>query len=203
MHALNRKIVFLLLLISASSLSSVAQGNRLVCVAMDTTLQETLLQANIELYQNNQWVAAQESDFDGIAVFENLQPGLYTATIGNQLNYYPSFFEVDFRGNSDTIVIPVGKPKPTPPELEIDWKGHALLSDSLGNVWCVDLSINQVDSLGRKQGLWRYYFNDYSDTTSEFSIGQTTSEGNYSDDRKTGTWTYFNPDGTIERVEEY
>lgn len=203
MHALNRKIVLLLFLVFSTSSSLLAQGNRLVCVAMDTALQEPIFQANIELYQNNQWVAEQESNFDGFAVFENLQPGIYTATIDNQLNYYPSFLELDFRGNSDTIVIPVGQPKPSPPELEIDWQGHALLSDSLGNVWCVDLSINQVDSLGRKQGFWRYYFNDYADTTSGFSIGQTTSEGNYSDGRKTGTWTYFNPDETIEKTIEY
>ncbi|NVK04037.1 MAG: hypothetical protein HWD92_04415 [Flavobacteriia bacterium] len=203
MRALNRKIVLLFFLVFAISSSLLAQGNRLVCVAMDTLLQESIFQAKIELYQNEQLIAEQESDFDGMVVFENLQPGLYTGTIDNQLNYYRGSIQLDFKGDSDTIIIPMGQPKPAPPHLEIDWQGHALFSDSLGNVWCIDLSINQVDSLDRKQGFWRYYFNDYTDTTSGFSIGQTTSEGNYSDGRKTGTWTYFNPDGTIEKTIEY
>lgn len=156
----------------------------------------------VTVFLRDTLVATTTTDFDGNFHIENLTVGIYDATaqgLGfkeekiNGLTIHKgqiSFFDFVL------FQIPIDSKK------VIVWK-HISFRDSLGNFWCIDATTNQLDSLGRKQGLWEKRFMDYQDDTSGYKIGQLLWMGKYKDDKKDGEWTYYSPDGTIEKKEIY
>lgn len=63
------------------------------------------------------------------------------------------------------------------------------------NMFDLDLSkcINEKDSLGRRQGIWKEDYRDYTYIWDDsFSIGL------YVDDRRQGLWRHFHSDGSLE-----
>lgn len=60
-------------------------------------------------------------------------------------------------------------------------------------VSCGLMAQNEKDSQGRKQGKW----------SKSYPNGQIQYEGQFKDDRETGTFTYYNQDGSIAQTIEY
>jgi len=191
-------IIFLIL----SALPIVGIGQNTFHASVVNELGDEIPFARVVLRGPDGSVDSTLTSFEGEFQFEELKAGAYQ-------------LDLDFIGFKSLKVFDLIIPDSvseryfvlqelTFPEVVVDYSlGSALIEDSLGNTWCVNLSKNQSDSLGRKQGVWVDYFMDYSDQESGFSIGQKLAEGTYLDDKKHGIWTFFNSEGEIDRVEEY
>lgn len=85
-------------------------------------------------------------------------------------------------------------------------KGYATWSDQLPNVkedkqfsmlerWAIDEAMYPGNPLGmeKAEGPWISYYDN----------GQKKIEGAFKNGREFGKWTYFNPDGSIKKIENY
>lgn len=98
---------------------------------------------------------------------------------------------------------------------EFDAKGNI----SAGFVYDEDTKAGEglMDTLGRKQGMWKWYYPDgtvrsqgaYKDGKRDgpwtffFLGGKTEQQGSYKEDLATGAWKWYFPNGTVHRDELY
>lgn len=68
------------------------------------------------------------------------------------------------------------------------------------NMFDLDLSkcLNEKDSLGRKQGIWKEDYKNYT-----YIWDDSFSVGLYIDDRRQGVWHHFHSDGSLEWTAYY
>lgn len=83
--------------------------------------------------------------------------------------------------------------------LTLNMKNNTIDSVAL-NMFDLDLSkcINEKDSLGRRQGMWKEDYRDYT-----YIWDDSFSIGIYVDDRRQGVWHHFHSDGSLEWVGFY
>lgn len=197
------KTILFILILTISTLYVAGQTAIFKGVVCDKYHGDSLPFVSIIIFRNDTVFAKSQTDLNGKFEIKNIPAGKYSSKA--MLVGYKTYIEngLSFQPNQVTIynfqlgdgVVMTDNPK-------IEWR-YFSISDSLGNTWCVDALTNKTDSLGKKQGLWKKYFMDYSDKKSGFSIGQIIYVGNYLNDKKEGKWLYFSADGTISKTEYY
>ena len=192
----------ILTLFLVSSGISFGQSARLSGIILDKKDNEAIPMATVSLLHSDTVVKMIVTDFDGNFAFENLSFGHYTLK-AVALGYSGSKKEkIHIKKSSDNKHFIKLSPVKLTEIKEPEWR-YFTIQDSLGNTWCIDAFVNKTDTKGLKQGVWKEYFRDYSDTASSYKIGQIVWTGHYKDDKQDGEWKYFSPDGKITRIEIY
>lgn len=169
---------------------------------MDSTSEEGIPMASIELIKNDSIILTTKTDIDGYFKIDDFNEGLDRLKIGAIGYHVLEVSKLNLR--NDSIILKLEHIPILFEPFEINYgEGHILIEDSLGNAFCVDGSKNKVDAAGLRQGAWVKYFMDYSDTLSVYRIGQKLWEGEYQNDLKQGAWIFYLPNGEIKRVEYY
>lgn len=196
------KLTLSLFISLISPLFSLAQNTHLSGMVVDKETEDLIPGVTIVLLQGDTAITATETNLDGHFEIDKIERGNYHLVarcigyldcVTPKLALSPPLVQINIKMLPDPTDIP---------PIEVKW-GHATFIDSLGNTYCVDLSKNQIDSAGLKQGLWTERFMNYADTLSGYRIGQKISEGEYVNDLKHGEWTYYLPNGAAARVEYY
>ncbi len=191
--------LFALLLISQVTL---AQPYKLSGTIRDSLSGDSLPFANV-LIQNGEFQKGVHTDFNGLFNMDSLNPGAYSLQV-QYVGFHSKKLSLSLSADSNLLInLKADNSLIADPPI-IDFKtGFMLISDSLGNTYCVDATKNKVDSLGRKHGPWVNYFLDYSETNSVYKIGQKMAEGNYYRGHKDGPWHYYDPLNQVWKTEYY
>jgi hypothetical protein len=64
-------------------------------------------------------------------------------------------------------------------------------------------TINFLDSLGRKQGLWTYGYDRHTQPKSKYRQNSLICKGYYKNDKKIGRWIYVKPNGHVSEIVTY
>lgn len=111
-------------------------------------------------------------------------------SLKTKVNYIKKYFSNSFTVKQEGLFIndsiPVGR------HTFYDEKGAYKLTKVYSDVGSL-LSEGKLDSLGRKTGIWTFYYDD----------GTIFSKGEFKDDLKIGLWEYFYNNGSIREKGEY